>query len=110
LASSIPTLIPRPVSQPDPGNDDAVKSIRIIVETVVAAIQSGLAQRASSAALERGGGDQQAAAAAAGAEQVDLSRVEIPAEAAAAVEGEAEAAAPKKKPATRAKRPVVKAE
>jgi small subunit ribosomal protein S2 len=100
---------PSTVSHPIPGNDDAVKSIRIIVETVVAAIQSGLAQRESRRA-QRGGGDQQAAAAAAGAEQVDLSRVEIPAEAVAAVEGEAEAAAPKKKLATRAKRPVVKAE
>ena len=29
------------------GNDDAVKSIRIIVDTVVAAIQGGLAQRES---------------------------------------------------------------
>jgi len=99
---------PSTVSHPIPGNDDAVKSIRIIVETVVAAIQNGLAQRESRRA-QRGAGEQPAAAAA-GAEQVDLARVEIPAEAVAAVEGEAEAAAPKKKPATRAKRPVVKAE
>ena len=38
---------PTTVKFPIPGNDDAVKSIRIIVDTVVAAIQSGLAQRDS---------------------------------------------------------------
>jgi small subunit ribosomal protein S2 len=101
---------PSTVSHPIPGNDDAVKSIRIIVETVVTAIQNGLAQRESRRAQRSAGEQPAAAGAAAGTEQVDLSRVEIPAEAPAAVEGEADAAAPKKKPATRAKRPVVKAE
>lgn len=38
---------PTQMSHPIPGNDDAVKSIRIIVDTIVAAIQSGLAQRDS---------------------------------------------------------------
>ena len=38
---------PTTVSHPIPGNDDAVKSVRIIVETIVAAVQSGLAQRDS---------------------------------------------------------------
>src|ERR1017187_3118437 len=38
--NSDPTLVTYPI----PGNDDAVKSVRIIVETIVAAIQSGLAQ------------------------------------------------------------------
>ena len=32
------------VTCPIPGNDDAVKSVRIIVDTIVAAIQSGLSQ------------------------------------------------------------------
>jgi small subunit ribosomal protein S2 len=36
-----PTLVDYPI----PGNDDAVKSIRIIVETVTEAIQNGLARR-----------------------------------------------------------------
>jgi len=36
---------PTQLSHPIPGNDDAAKSIRIVVETVVAAIQSGLAHR-----------------------------------------------------------------
>src|SRR5690606_22755980 len=38
---------PGAVTHPIPGNDDAVKSIRIIVETLVEAIQSGLSQRDS---------------------------------------------------------------
>jgi len=41
--NSDPTLVTYPI----PGNDDAVKSVRIIVETVVAAIQAGLSQRDS---------------------------------------------------------------
>jgi len=36
---------PTSVKFPIPGNDDAVKSIRIIVDTVVASVQAGLAQR-----------------------------------------------------------------
>jgi small subunit ribosomal protein S2 len=36
---------PGKVAYPIPGNDDAVKSIRIIIETLLEAIQSGLAQR-----------------------------------------------------------------
>lgn len=36
---------PTQLSHPIPGNDDAAKSIRIVVETVVGAIQSGLAHR-----------------------------------------------------------------
>jgi len=39
--NSDPTILDYPI----PGNDDAVKSIRIIVETVMEAIQNGLAQR-----------------------------------------------------------------
>jgi small subunit ribosomal protein S2 len=113
---------PTTVSHPIPGNDDAVKSIRIIVEAVTAAIQSGLGQRDSRRAA-RGQADlksttagvsteEAAAAAPAATEDVDLSRVELPADVAAVVEGEGEAANPaaaKKKP-VRAKRPAVKAE
>ena len=36
---------PTPVQHPIPGNDDAVKSIRIIIETLVDAIDSGLDKR-----------------------------------------------------------------
>jgi len=38
---------PTTVTHPIPGNDDAVKSIRIIVDTMVEAVQQGLAQRDS---------------------------------------------------------------
>lgn len=107
---------PSTVSHPIPGNDDAVKSIRILVEAVTSAVQSGLAQRDTRRA-QRGAAEVKAAAdaAAVAAGEVDLSKVELPPEVAAeVVEGETEAApapgaAAKKRP-TRAKRPVVKAE
>ena len=38
---------PTPVDYPIPGNDDAVKSIRIVVECLIEAIQAGLSQRES---------------------------------------------------------------
>ncbi len=105
---------PSTLSHPIPGNDDAVKSIRIIVETVVAAIQNGLAQRDSRRAA-RGAADIKSAAAASagiGAEpaspEIDLSKVELPPDVVPLVEGETEVVAPKK--VTRPKRAVVKAE
>ena len=103
---------PTTLSHPIPGNDDAVKSIRIIVETIVAAIQSGLALRDTRRA-QRGASDIKVANA--GAEvplapgEVDLSKIDLPADVVAAVEGEAEAVAPTKKP-VRTKKAPVKAE
>lgn len=104
---------PSTLKYPIPGNDDAVKSVRIIVEAIVAAVQNGLGQR-DSRRTARAQADFKAvtaaAAAAAGIEEdVDLSKVELPA--GVAVEGEAEAAATalKKKP-VRAKKAPVKAE
>ena len=44
--NSDPTLVDYPI----PGNDDAVKSIRIIVETIMEALQNGLAKRESNKA------------------------------------------------------------
>jgi small subunit ribosomal protein S2 len=75
---------PSLVTYPIPGNDDAVKSIRIIVETIVAAIQAGLAQRDSRRAQR--GADAKAAAQAAtepaapavATGEVDLSKIDIP--------------------------------
>jgi small subunit ribosomal protein S2 len=108
---------PGTVSHPIPGNDDAVKSIRILVETVTAAIQSGLAQRDSRRA-QRGAADLKATQAGveepvvpvvSSAEEIDLSKVDLPADVAAVVEGETDATLPKKK-LVRAKRPAVKAE
>lgn len=100
---------PGTLSHPIPGNDDAVKSIRIIVETVVAAVQSGLSQRDSRRAA-RGAADLKAVHAA-GAEsvgEVDAAKVELPTDVEDVVEGE-ESVAAKKKP-IRAKKAPVKAE
>jgi small subunit ribosomal protein S2 len=102
---------PGTLSHPIPGNDDAVKSIRIIVETIMGAVQSGLAQRDSRRAA-RGAAAELKAAQAAGAEsvaEIDLSKIELPADVAAVVEGEENAGAPKKK-AIRPKKTPVKAE
>ncbi|MCC6416296.1 MAG: 30S ribosomal protein S2 [Opitutaceae bacterium] len=85
-----------------PGNDDAVKSIRIIVDAILEAVQAGLAQRDTRRA-SRGAADLKAAtaavAAAVGADKVEVEET-----------GEAsDEEAPKKKP-VRAKRAPVKAE
>jgi len=98
---------PTKLSHPIPGNDDAVKSIRIIVETIVQAVQSGLSQR-DSRRISRGQADLKAAsaavAAAAGATDVDLSKIELPPDAVPLVEGEVDApVVVKKKPAARKK-------
>ncbi len=111
---------PTTVSHPVPGNDDAVKSIRIIVEAITASIQNGLAQRDTRRA-QRGQADLKAtnagvtetapvAATATGDEDV-LAKVELSADVAAVVEGEVEGlAALATKKVVRAKRPAVKAE
>jgi small subunit ribosomal protein S2 len=100
---------PTKLSHPIPGNDDAVKSIRIIVEAVIGAIQSGLAQRDSRRAA-RGQADmatvtaevaESAGVTLAPEGEVDLSKVSLPPELAA--EGEPEAPAPKKKAPLRKK-------
>lgn len=99
---------PTKLLYPVPGNDDAVKSIRIIVEAVLAAIQGGLNQRESRRS-NRQQADLKAAsaavAAAAGIEgEVDLSKVELPTEAASSeADASASAAAAAKKPAARKK-------
>jgi small subunit ribosomal protein S2 len=88
---------PTTVTHPIPGNDDAVKSIRIIVDTVLEAIQKGLAQRdtrraahgaadvkAASAAMVATAAAAPTAAPAAEpavepAPEVDLEKIELPA-------------------------------
>ncbi len=91
---------PTQLSHPIPGNDDAVKSIRIIVETIVAAVQSGLAQR-DSRRSQRGQADLKAATSAVAA----AAGIDESAPAPQAVEGEPSAEAPlaAKKPAARKK-------
>ncbi len=63
---------PTQLTHPIPGNDDAAKSVRIIIETVVAAIQAGLAHREARRATPA----ETAAAATTG--EVDLDKVIIP--------------------------------
>ncbi len=68
---------PTQLTYPIPGNDDATKSVRIIVETVVAAITAGLAHRETRRVAHA-----DAKAAAAGVSptgEVDLDKVVIPA-------------------------------
>jgi small subunit ribosomal protein S2 len=77
---------PTAVTHPIPGNDDAVKSIRIIVDTMVEAVQKGLAQRDTrrtahgAADLKAASVAVAAAAVAAGvpAGEVDLEKIELP--------------------------------
>src|SRR5208283_5019018 len=102
---------PTAVSHPIPGNDDAVKSIRIIVETVVAAIQNGLGQRDARRAQRGAPEPKPQPVAAPGAEapeaEIDLSKVDLPADVAAVVEGETDATVPKRK-VVRPKKALVK--
>ncbi|MEX2045276.1 MAG: 30S ribosomal protein S2 [Opitutus sp.] len=112
---------PTTVTHPVPGNDDAVKSIRILVEAVTTAVQNGLAQR-DTRRQQRGVADlkaseagiETAAAPAPVSEltgEVDLSGVELPPGVAPLIEGEGDAPAGiSKKRLVRAKRPVIKAE
>jgi len=100
---------PTQLAYPIPGNDDAVKSIRIIVDTVIEAIQSGLAQR-ESRRNTRGQADLRAVsselAASTGAVnedgEIDLSKVVLPsgidvAEADVAATAKKKSATPRKK-------------
>jgi small subunit ribosomal protein S2 len=108
--NSDPTLVTYPI----PGNDDAVKSIRVIVDCVVAAIQSGLAQR-DTRRMARGQADLKSATAAVaeaagiepGAVEIDLSKIELPKDVALEVEAtdEVSLAAAAKKKADRAHKP-----
>jgi small subunit ribosomal protein S2 len=108
--NSDPTLVTYPI----PGNDDAVKSIRIIVDCVTAAIQSGLAQR-DTRRMARGQADLKSATAAVaaaagiepGAVEIDLSKIELPKDVALEVDANDEVAlaAAAKKKAARAHKP-----
>ena len=64
---------PTQLTYPIPGNDDATKSVRIIIETIVGAITAGLGHREARRATPA----ENAAAAATG--EVDLDKVVIPA-------------------------------
>jgi small subunit ribosomal protein S2 len=103
---------PTTLSHPIPGNDDAVKSIRIIVDAIVAAVQSGLAQRDQRRAA-RGAADLKGVTAGVhlvSATEVDLSKIDLPADVVAVVEGDAEPIVPATKKIARVKKAPVKAE
>jgi small subunit ribosomal protein S2 len=102
---------PGAVTNPIPGNDDAVKSIRIIVEALVAAVQAGMAQRETRRA-QRGAADIKAtqfAAETVPTTEIDLTKVDLPGDVIAAVEGETDLAAVKRRP-VRLRKAAVKAE
>ena len=103
---------PGAVTHPIPGNDDAVKSVRIIVETVAAAVQAGREQR-DARRMQRGSSEVKAQPVPAEGEpvssEIDLSKIELPPDVVALAEGEVEAAAAKRKP-VRARKALVKAE
>lgn len=90
---------PTQLSHPIPGNDDAAKSIRIVVETVVAAIQAGLAHR-ENRRVQRA---EKAAADAAAVTDADavLEKVALPASAKDLVESEEKPAVAPRKRTTR---------
>jgi small subunit ribosomal protein S2 len=88
---------PTQLTYPIPGNDDATKSVRIIVETIVEAINQGLAHRETRRVAHA-----EAKAAAAGVSptgEVDLDKVVIPANLKDLVEEEKPAVVARKRPA-----------
>jgi small subunit ribosomal protein S2 len=99
---------PGTVTHPVPGNDDAVKSIRIIVDAIVAAVQSGLSQR-DSRRNQRGTAEIKAEIPAETPPveaEIDLSKVELPPAVAAVVEGEGEVVLAKRRLVRPRKAPV----
>jgi small subunit ribosomal protein S2 len=106
---------PGAVTNPIPGNDDAVKSVRIIVEALVAAIQEGLALRETRRA-QRGTADIKASQFVAAEEtpavpaEIDLTKVDLPGDVVAAVEGEVDPATAPKRRIARPRKAAVKAE
>ncbi len=88
---------PTQLSHPIPGNDDAAKSIRIVVETIVAAIQAGLAHRETRRVqrAEKAAADAAASSAATDTEEM-LDKVALPQDVKELVE-EKPAVAPRKR-------------
>jgi small subunit ribosomal protein S2 len=103
---------PGAVSHPIPGNDDAVKSVRIIVETVAAAVQAGREQR-DARRVQRGSAEPKTQPAgtegAPATPEIDLSKIELPPDVVALAEGDADPGVAKRKP-IRARKALVKAE
>ena len=98
--NSDPTLVKYPI----PGNDDAVKSIRIIVDAVIAAVQSGLAQRDTRRAAHGQADLKAATAAVAAAAEAAAPAEDQPVEAAPAAESTEEKKAARRKAAPKAEK------
>ena len=100
---------PTQLTYPIPGNDDATKSVRIIVEAIVDAINQGLAHRETRRAAHA---DAKAAAAGTTPEgEVDLDKVVIPANLKGLIEEEKPVVAARKRPSrTGAKKSAVSTE
>lgn len=88
---------PTQLTYPIPGNDDATKAVRIIVETIVDAITKGLAHRETRRVAAHAEANA-AAGAAAGEGEVDLDKVVLPGNLKELVEDEKPAVAPRKRP------------
>jgi small subunit ribosomal protein S2 len=93
---------PTQLTYPIPGNDDAAKSVRIIVETIVEAITQGLAHRESRRTAREDAKSAANVAAATAAGEVDLDKVVIPANLKGLIEEEKPAAVPARKRTARA--------
>jgi small subunit ribosomal protein S2 len=91
--NSDPTLLSHPI----PGNDDATKSIRIVLDAVVASIQAGLSQRQNRGVGRVTDKDAEAAAAAAPAATPSLDEIALPPGIADEVAGDKPAVAPRKR-------------
>ncbi|MEI6107931.1 MAG: 30S ribosomal protein S2, partial [Opitutae bacterium] len=87
---------PTQLTHPIPGNDDATKSVRIIIDTIVEAITQGLAHRETRRTAQA---DAKAAAnvAAASGDEIDLDKVVIPANLKGLIEEEKPVVAPRKR-------------
>ncbi len=72
--NSDPTLLSHPI----PGNDDAAKSIRIIIDTIVSAIQAGLAHRETRRARTEKVAPDSAVGVAPVVGEIDLDKVVLP--------------------------------
>jgi len=86
---------PTQLTYPIPGNDDATKSVRIIIETIVEAITSGLAHRETRRAAHADAGAAAAPLTATG--EIDLDKVVLPGNLQDLVEEEKPAIAPRKR-------------
>ena len=90
---------PTQLTYPIPGNDDATKSVRIIIETIVEAITQGLAHRETrrNAHAEAKAAANVAAATATG-DEIDLDKIVIPANLKGLIEEEKPVVPPRKRP------------